>query len=175
MKQPWRAFASGTTSAACRSLARSSRVRHTPTATSTCWWSSSRARCRVCWHWLAWNWSFSSYRAGDGLIYGRQKTFPAISATRWCIRQRCSMLAEDRVRLRHMIEAAESAVQFIAGRQCTDLDEDRMLLFALVHAIEILGEAASKISEETRAIRTCMPWRAISGMRNRLMHAYFEI
>ncbi len=49
------------------------------------------------------------------------------------------MLAEDRVRLRHMIEAAESAVQFIAGRQRTDLDEDRMLLFALVRAIEILG------------------------------------
>ena len=85
------------------------------------------------------------------------------------------MLAEDRVRLRHMIEAAESAVQFIAGRQCTDLDEDRMLLFALVHAIEILGEAASQISEETRAIHTGMPWRAISGMRNRLMHASFEI
>jgi uncharacterized protein with HEPN domain/DNA-binding winged helix-turn-helix (wHTH) protein len=77
--------------------------------------------------------------------------------------------------LRHMIEAAESAVQFIAGRQRTDLDEDRMLLFALVRAIEILGEAASKISEETRAIHTGMPWRAIIGMRNRLIHAYFEI
>jgi hypothetical protein len=36
------------------------------------------------------------------------------------------MLAEDRVRLRHMIEAAESARQFIAGRQRPDLDEDRM-------------------------------------------------
>jgi uncharacterized protein with HEPN domain len=58
------------------------------------------------------------------------------------------MRAEDRVRLRHMIEAAESAVQFIAGRQRTDLDEDRMLLFALVRAIEVLGEAASRMSEE---------------------------
>ena len=40
------------------------------------------------------------------------------------------MLAEDRVRLRHMIEAAEAAVQFLTGRQRIDLDEDRMLLFA---------------------------------------------
>ena len=85
------------------------------------------------------------------------------------------MLAEDRVRLRHMVEAAESAGQFMTGRQRTDLDEDRMLLFALVHAIEILGEAASRISDETRATHTGIPWRAIIGMRNRLMHAYFEI
>jgi uncharacterized protein with HEPN domain len=61
------------------------------------------------------------------------------------------MLDEDCVRLRHMVEAAESAVQFMAGRQRSDLDADRMLLFAVVRAIEILVEAASKISQETRA------------------------
>ena len=49
------------------------------------------------------------------------------------------MRAEDRMRLRHMVEAAESAVQFIAGRLRTNLDEDRLLLFALVRAIEILA------------------------------------
>jgi hypothetical protein len=37
------------------------------------------------------------------------------------------MLADDRVRLHHMVEAGESAVQFVAGRQRADLDEDRML------------------------------------------------
>ena len=58
------------------------------------------------------------------------------------------MLAEDRVRLRHMIKAAEAAVQFLAGRQRIDLEEDRLLLFAVVRAIEVLGEAASKISEK---------------------------
>jgi uncharacterized protein with HEPN domain len=60
------------------------------------------------------------------------------------------MLAEDRVRLRHMIEAAESAAQFIASRQRSELERNRMLLFALVRTIEISGEAANKISEETR-------------------------
>ena len=85
------------------------------------------------------------------------------------------MRTEDRVRLRHMIEAAESATQFIAGRSCSDLDTDRMLLFAVVRAIEVVGEAASKLSEEFRAAHPGIPWRAIVGMRNRLIHAYFDI
>lgn len=85
------------------------------------------------------------------------------------------MRDDDRVRLRHMIEAAESALQFAAGRQRSELDSNRMLLFALVRAIEIVGEAASRMSDETRAAETAIPWKSIVGMRNRLVHAYFEI
>jgi uncharacterized protein with HEPN domain len=85
------------------------------------------------------------------------------------------MRTEDMVRLRHMIEAAESAAQFIAGRSRSDLDTDRMLLFAVVRAIEVVSEAASKLSEEFRAAHPGIPWRAIVGMRNRLIHAYFDI
>lgn len=61
------------------------------------------------------------------------------------------MRAEDSVRLRHMIDAAESALRFIQGRNRTDLDGDEMLLFALVRAVEIIGEAARKVSDEGRA------------------------
>ena len=61
------------------------------------------------------------------------------------------MRADDRVRLLHMIEAAENAVQFVSGRQPSELNTDRMLQFALVRAIEIVGEAASKVSDETRS------------------------
>jgi uncharacterized protein with HEPN domain len=82
---------------------------------------------------------------------------------------------EDRVRLQHMIEAAESAVQFVSGRARADLDTDRMLQFAVIRAIEIIGEAASKITAETRAAHSAIPWKAIVGMRNRLIHAYFDI
>lgn len=85
------------------------------------------------------------------------------------------MRDEDRVRLQHMIEAAESAIQFVAGRERSELDTDRMLLFAVIRAIEVIGEAASKISEEIRAVNGGIPWKAIIGMRNRLIHAYFEI
>ena len=50
-----------------------------------------------------------------------------------------------------------------------------MLLFALVHAIEIFGEAASKLSPETRAAAPEIPWSAIISMRNRLIHGYFDV
>ncbi|MGE3541591.1 MAG: DUF86 domain-containing protein [Candidatus Tectimicrobiota bacterium] len=85
------------------------------------------------------------------------------------------MRADDLVRLRHLVEAAESALQFIAGRQRADLDTDRMLLFALVRALEIVGEAASRLSQELQAAHPELPWRAMIGMRHRLIHAYFDI
>ena len=85
------------------------------------------------------------------------------------------MRDEDRVRLGHMIGAAEDAMNFVAGRQRAELDTNRMLVFAVVRAIAILGEAASKISEEARSANGAIPWKAIIGMRNRLVHAYFDI
>jgi hypothetical protein len=61
-----------------------------------------------------------------------------------------------------MIEAAEAVQSFIANRRRADLDSDRMLLFALARAIEIIGEAASKLSPEARAAMPSVPWRAWS-------------
>jgi uncharacterized protein with HEPN domain len=85
------------------------------------------------------------------------------------------MNAEDRVRLLHMIEAAQAASNFVAGRTRMDLEADQMLLFAVVRAIEVLGEAANKVSTEVRRANPNIPWKAIVGMRNRLIHAYFDV
>lgn len=85
------------------------------------------------------------------------------------------MRVEDLVRVRHMIDAAESATAFVSGRSRVDLQDDKMLQFALVRAIEIVGEAASKVTAETRALSPGIPWQAIVGMRNRLVHAYFDV
>jgi uncharacterized protein with HEPN domain len=85
------------------------------------------------------------------------------------------MPPDDAIRIRHMIEAAETARQFVVGRQRSDLDENRMLLFALVRAIEVIGEAASKVSLETPTATPSVSWPAIVAMRNRLVHAYFDI
>lgn len=74
-----------------------------------------------------------------------------------------------------MIEAAEAVQSFIAGRHRVDLDSDRMLLFALVRAIEIIGEAASKLSHGAQATMPSVPWASIVAMRHRLVHAYFDI
>ena len=53
------------------------------------------------------------------------------------------MSPDDRIRLRHMIEAAETAIGFTRERERADLDSDVMLRFALVRAVEIVGEAAA--------------------------------
>jgi uncharacterized protein with HEPN domain len=74
-----------------------------------------------------------------------------------------------------MIEAAETACQFVSGRRRDDLDTDQMLVFALVRAIEIVGEAASKVSLATRQATGDIAWPLIVSMRNRLVHAYFDI
>jgi uncharacterized protein with HEPN domain len=50
-----------------------------------------------------------------------------------------------------------------------------MLAFALTHAITIIGEAASKITENTRASIPALPWSNIISMRNRLVHAYYDV
>ncbi|MGH7077148.1 MAG: HepT-like ribonuclease domain-containing protein [Acetobacteraceae bacterium] len=85
------------------------------------------------------------------------------------------MTPDDAIRIRHMIEAAETAQRFIAGRKRADLDSDAMLLFAVVQAIQIVGEAASRISPETRSAAPSVPWARIIGMRHRLIHAYADI
>ena len=77
--------------------------------------------------------------------------------------------------MRHMADAIRSALAFASGRRRSDLDGDQMLLFALVRAIEILGEAASRVSASGRAELKDVPWAEIVGMRNRLIHAYFEV
>jgi len=83
--------------------------------------------------------------------------------------------AEDLIRLQHMRDAAESALRFVRGRKRQDLDDDEMLLFALVRAVEIIGEAATRVSADTRAVMADIPWNIIVGMRHRLVHAYFDI
>lgn len=74
-----------------------------------------------------------------------------------------------------MIEAAETARDFISGRARVDLETDQMLVFALVRAIEIVGEAASRVSTKTREVAADIPWPLIVSMRNRLIHAYFDV
>lgn len=85
------------------------------------------------------------------------------------------MRPEDRVRIGHIRDAARSVARFIAGRQREDLDTNEMLRFALVRAIEIIGEAASKVSPEARQAAPGIPWREAVGIRNRLVHAYFDV
>jgi uncharacterized protein with HEPN domain len=85
------------------------------------------------------------------------------------------MRRDDAVRLRHMLDAAREATEFARGKRREDLNGDRKLALALVKDIEIIGEAAYQISEDTRRQLPAISWDDIVGMRNRLVHAYFDI
>lgn len=85
------------------------------------------------------------------------------------------MTPSDLVRVHHMIDTARIIARFVDGRERADLDSDTAFSFAIVRAIEVFGEAASRISSATRSQTPELPWQAIIGMRNRLIHAYFDI
>lgn len=81
-------------------------------------------------------------------------------------------LREESVRLRHMLEHAREAVEICRRRCRSDLDADRLLNLALVRLIEVVGEAASKVSGDVREGNPDIPWREIVAMRNRIIHGY---
>ena len=81
----------------------------------------------------------------------------------------------DRVRLQHMLEAAQEALSFAKGKTCADLESNRMLAHALVECLRVAGEAARQVSAETRQEYPAIPWRDVIGMRNLLVHEYFKI
>lgn len=85
------------------------------------------------------------------------------------------MALDDRARLAHILEAARKTVSFSTGRTRQDLDSDEMYALAMVRLLEIIGEAATSISPAFKAANPQIPWRQISGTRNRLIHGYFNV
>lgn len=81
----------------------------------------------------------------------------------------------DAIRLRHMLDAAREALEFVRGKTEHNIGEDRKLVLSLVKEIEIIGEAAGKVSEPTRRQLSQIPWQDVVDMRNRLIHVYFDI
>ena len=79
---------------------------------------------------------------------------------------------KDRVRLEHMRAAAREAIDLIQGKERADLDRERLLNLALVRLLEIVGEAAARLSAEFRDGHPEVPWTFIVGLRNRLIHGY---
>jgi uncharacterized protein with HEPN domain len=74
-----------------------------------------------------------------------------------------------------MLDAGKEALSFAQNKSRADLDSDRMLVLSIVKSVEIIGEAASKVTQETRETYAELPWANIIAMRNRLIHVHFDI
>lgn len=85
------------------------------------------------------------------------------------------MLRTDKVRIRHILDAAKEAIEFVKGRSQAELDSDRKLNLSLVRLLEVIGEATRGVSEEFRKQHPELPWKKMAGMRDRLVHGYYDV
>ena len=85
------------------------------------------------------------------------------------------MRSDDRISVHHMLDAAQEAVGFVENKTRADIVEDRLLALGIMKSIEIIGEAASKVSWDCRQAYPGIPWVDVIGMRNRLIHAYADV
>lgn len=74
-----------------------------------------------------------------------------------------------------MLLAAGEALQFVAGLDRVQFEASRLHQAAVIRSLEVIGEAASRVSAPVRQPHPEIPWREIVGMRNRLIHAYSRV
>ena len=81
----------------------------------------------------------------------------------------------DWVRLRHMLDAARMAVDFVSARDAVDRDFHPIQLLGLEKLVENIGEAASRLSQSTKDRMPEIAWKQMIGMRHVLVHDYFDV
>jgi uncharacterized protein with HEPN domain len=81
----------------------------------------------------------------------------------------------DEAYLLDMLLASREARQIAQGANVEQFASDRKLQLAIIHLIQIIGEAARSISPEFKQAHPEIPWNEIVGMRNKLVHEYFRI
>jgi uncharacterized protein with HEPN domain len=77
--------------------------------------------------------------------------------------------------LQDMLQSAEEVLNLSRGRTRADLDQDRLFALGVARLLEITGEAAARLSPAFRERHSDVPWRAMIGLRNRLIHAYRDV
>ncbi len=75
----------------------------------------------------------------------------------------------------HMVESAKRAVRISSGLTAALLAADEIRMLAVVKSIEVIGEASTKVGEETRQRLPAIDWQGIRQMRNRMIHGYDTI
>ncbi|MCC7206747.1 MAG: DUF86 domain-containing protein [Anaerolineae bacterium] len=85
------------------------------------------------------------------------------------------MNEQDRNWLQDMLDVSRRALRHVSGRTRPMLDTDELFADGLIRTVQLIGEAANRISPETRQALPQIPWRLIIGMRNRIVHDYGNV
>ena len=81
----------------------------------------------------------------------------------------------ERLYLQDIIDAADSVASFVAGIDRQRFVDDDLLRSAVLHKLTVVGEAAGRLSAETRAANPAVPWPDVVGFRNIAVHAYLAV
>jgi uncharacterized protein with HEPN domain len=84
-------------------------------------------------------------------------------------------MSRDPAYLEDMLVAARLACSYLAGKSHDDFLADRQCQDAVIRRVEIVGEAARRLTDATRASLPSLPWRKMIGMRNVLIHGYDSV
>lgn len=77
--------------------------------------------------------------------------------------------------LHDILDAARLATAYVAGKTLGDFEKDVQCQDAVIRRLEVIGEAARRVSGETRAKHRDLPWSAMIGMRNVMVHDYNDV
>ena len=75
----------------------------------------------------------------------------------------------------HILESVSNIESFVSGKTYEEFLGDKLLQDGVVRELEIIGEAAKNISEEFKTSSPAIPWKYMTGMRDKLIHDYFSI
>jgi uncharacterized protein with HEPN domain len=84
-------------------------------------------------------------------------------------------MLRDETLLLDMLQGAGDAVEFVANLDQAQFNASKLHQNAVIRSIEIIGEAAGKVSRGFQQAHPEIPWSAIVGMRHRLVHAYNDV
>lgn len=82
---------------------------------------------------------------------------------------------DDAVYLRHILDSIVRVQTYVAGVDADEFEADAKTQDAVVRQLEVIGEAARNVSQGFREAHLDVPWADMIGMRNRLIHEYFNV
>jgi uncharacterized protein with HEPN domain len=84
-------------------------------------------------------------------------------------------MSRDDAYLYDILDSARTALEYMRGKNWDDFKNDLLLQDAVVRRLEIIGEASGRVSSETQKKYYHLPWQAMKGTRNRIIHEYDSI